>query len=307
MRQECAQVGKASGILASIRNSVVSRTRTVTIHSPQPCKATPQVLCPVLGLSVQEGAGVLLLSTTTPKEVVESWESVSSPKSQATGWEETAASCARGSLDEILGKISSPEGLSGSWTGCLGRWLSHCPWGCLKDKAAHSLILAWSIVCWYCFWGTNTKITCSENSFNCEFTEAQSKASIWIPTAPPCQTTRICMMRHINSSDIEQFFPWISLSSESISWSGSAGRHKNVCVNGSEQLRKWKCFWLTSTHLKHIWNYLRDVIHRLSEHMAINHQSTGALGYFLVLSNYCFILELPIKVCIHIVVKAYIL
>lgn len=46
--------------------------------------------------------------------------------------------------------------------------------------------------------------------------------------------------------------------------------------------------------------------------MAIIQHSTGALvspflGYFLVLSNYCFTSELPIKVCIHIVVKAYIL
>jgi len=33
----------------------------------------------------------------------------------------------------ILGKFSSPEGLSNTGRGCPGKWLSHHPWRYLKD------------------------------------------------------------------------------------------------------------------------------------------------------------------------------
>jgi len=44
-----------------------------------------------------------------------------------TGLEETASSSARGSLDWILGKISSLKGLSSIGTGCSGKGWSHHP------------------------------------------------------------------------------------------------------------------------------------------------------------------------------------
>jgi len=42
-------------------------------------------------------------------------------------------SCVRGGLDWILGKISSPEGLSSIRAGGPGKWWGHHPWGNLKD------------------------------------------------------------------------------------------------------------------------------------------------------------------------------
>ena len=82
--------------------------------------------------SGEEEAETLSLSTTTWKEVVARWGSVSSPRWLVIGQEETAWSCARGGLDQILGKISSLKVLSSTGTGCPGRWLSRCTWRYLK-------------------------------------------------------------------------------------------------------------------------------------------------------------------------------
>jgi len=41
--------------------------------------------------------------------------------------------CTRGGLDWMLGKISSPKGLSGTGTSCLEKWLSNHPWRYLED------------------------------------------------------------------------------------------------------------------------------------------------------------------------------
>ncbi|KAK4809894.1 hypothetical protein QYF61_023381 [Mycteria americana] len=58
--------------------------------------------------------------------------SVSSPRSQVTGREEMASSCARGDLDWILGNFTSPKGLSSIGPGCPGQWWSRHPWRYLK-------------------------------------------------------------------------------------------------------------------------------------------------------------------------------
>lgn len=47
--------------------------------------------------------------------------------SQAIGQEKIASSCTKGGLGWILGKISSPEGLSSFGTGCSGKRLVTIP------------------------------------------------------------------------------------------------------------------------------------------------------------------------------------
>ena len=75
----------------------------------------------------------LPLSTTTWKEVVARWVSVSSPRELVTGREETASTCARGGLDWMWGETSSPKGLSSPGIGCPGKRLSPHPWRYRKD------------------------------------------------------------------------------------------------------------------------------------------------------------------------------
>ena len=76
--------------------------------------------------------GTFSLSTAPWKEAAVRWGLVSSPKWLATGREEMASGCSRGGSHWRWGKISSPQGLSNTGTGCAGQWWSPCPWRCLK-------------------------------------------------------------------------------------------------------------------------------------------------------------------------------
>ena len=60
-----------------------------------------------------------------------------------TGREETASSCAKGGLDWISRKNSSPKELSSTGAGCPGKWLSHHPWRYLKDMQV------WRLGTWF--------------------------------------------------------------------------------------------------------------------------------------------------------------
>ncbi|NXU72526.1 NMT2 tetradecanoyltransferase, partial [Oreotrochilus melanogaster] len=51
---------------------------------------------------------------------LDQWAKANKMRVQVTGQEEMGSSCTRAGLDCILGKISSPKGLSGTETGCLG-------------------------------------------------------------------------------------------------------------------------------------------------------------------------------------------
>lgn len=93
----------------------------------------------------QNKIGHLLLATTTWKEAVAMWGSVSSPRKQVSGWEEMAqmvSSCTKEYLDWELGKVCLLKGLSSIRTGCSGK-LSHHPWGCLKVRSV------WHLGAWF--------------------------------------------------------------------------------------------------------------------------------------------------------------
>jgi len=82
-----------------------------------------------------------LLSITTWREVVVSWQSASSLVWLVIGLEGMASSCAREDSGWTLGNATSLKGWSGTGMGCPERWWGHQVWWCSKSV-------------WMLCWGT---------------------------------------------------------------------------------------------------------------------------------------------------------